>query len=149
MKIRELKNGDYESLVSLLKQLGYGNNDAESLSERYKVFKDHEGVVFVVENAAKKVVGFAAITIMPLIHFDGFLARIAGICIDEKARSGGIGAELIKYIENYSVEKGCVLLEVTTNLVREKAHQFYLNNGFVETHKRYNKKPEMRILNLT
>jgi GNAT superfamily N-acetyltransferase len=148
MKIRELSSDDYQSMVSLLKQLGYGDNDAESLSKRYAVFKNHEGIVFVVEDVAKKVVGFAAITVMPLIHCDGFLARIAGICIDEKYRSAGIGADLLKFIENYSVEKGCVLLEVTTNLVREKAHQFYLNNGFVETHKRYNKKPKTRPLDL-
>jgi len=139
MKIRELNKNDHDCVVRLLKQLGYGDNDAVSLS------KKHEGIVFVVEDDAKDVVGFAAITIMPLIHCDGFLARIAGICIEEKQRSGGIGAALIKYIENYCVEKECVLLEVTTNLVREKAHQFYLNNGFVETHKRYNKKPEKRL----
>jgi N-acetylglutamate synthase-like GNAT family acetyltransferase len=145
MKIRELSKNDYSSVVRLLKQLGYGDNNATSLSERYAIFKKHKGIVFVVEDELKNVVGFAAITIMPLIHCDGLLARIAGICIDEKQRSGGIGAELIKYIENYCIEKECVLLEVTTNLVREKAHQFYLNNGFVETHKRYNKKPERRL----
>jgi ribosomal protein S18 acetylase RimI-like enzyme len=144
MKIRELGKNDYDSLTGLLKQLGYGDNDAISLSKRYAIFKKHEGIVFVVENDVKKVIGFAAITIMPLIHCDGFLARIAGICIDEKSRSAGIGAELMMFIENYCVEKRCVLLEVATNLVRVKAHQFYLNNGFVETHKRYNKKPEAR-----
>jgi len=147
MKIRELGKKDYQSLAGLLKQLGYGDNDALSLVSRYAIFKKQGGIVFVVEDDAKKVIGFAAIAIMPLIHCDGFLARIAGICIDENSRSAGIGAELIKHIENYCVQKECVLLEVTTNLVREKAHQFYLNNGFVETHKRYNKKPEARILN--
>ena len=107
MKIRELNKDDYNSLVSLLKQLGYGDNDAVSLSERYRVFKKHEGIVFVVEDNGGKVIGFAAIALMPLIHCDGFLARIAGICIDEKSRSAGIGTELIKFIENYCVQKLC------------------------------------------
>ncbi len=145
MKIRELRENDYTSLVILLKRLGYGDNDAESLSERYVVFKKLDGIVFVVKTDIKNVLAFAAVTITPMIHCDGFLARIAGICIKEKERSGGIGASLIKYIENYCVETECVLLEVTAKLEREKAHQFYLNNGFVETHKRYNKKPEKRL----
>jgi GNAT superfamily N-acetyltransferase len=87
------------------------------------------------------VIGFVAITIMPLIHCDGLLARIAAICVDEKSRSAGIGKELIRFIEKKCSEKNCVLLEVTTKLIREKAHQFYLKNGFVETHKRFNKIP--------
>lgn len=141
MNIRKLRKKDYETVVALLGQLGYYDNDVASLAKRYSLFKKNKGIVFVVEGDKKEAIGFAAITIMPLIHCDGFLARIAGICIDERSRSIGIGAELIKFIEGYCRRKKCVLLEVTTKLEREGAHRFYLKNDFVETHKRFNKKP--------
>ena len=144
IKIREVQESDYGTLVLLLKQLGYGGNDVVSVANRVALIKAHDGVTFVVEDDGANVVGFAALTFMPLMHCDGLLARIAAICVDENTRSAGVGGALVRFIENYSVERGCVILEVTTNLVRLKAHQFYLNNGFVETHKRYNKKLEAK-----
>jgi hypothetical protein len=54
MIIRELAENDFESMVMLLGQLGYGDNNVQSLSERYVVFKKHEGIVFVVEDDEKK-----------------------------------------------------------------------------------------------
>ena len=142
IKIREVQERDYGTLVVLLKQLGYGGNDVVSVANRVALIKAHGGVIFVVEDDGANVVGFAALTFMPLMHCDGLLARIAAICVDESTRSAGVGGALIRFIENYSMQKGCVILEVTTNLVRLKAHQFYMNNGFAETHKRYSKKLE-------
>jgi GNAT superfamily N-acetyltransferase len=148
IRIRRLIKNDYKTLVDLLAQLGYEDNTIVSLSKRYSLFRRNNGIIFIAEDESRRVVGFAAVAIIPMIQCDGFLARITNICIDEKRRSAGIGAGLIKYIENYCVQKKCVLLEVTTNLKRKKAHEFYLNNGFEETHKRYNKKPQYRPLTL-
>jgi len=141
VRFRQLKTKDYPAVVGLLQQLGYQDNTVPLFSRRCRIIKKHNGIIFVAENDAKAVIGFAALALLPMVHCDGFLARILDFCIDENERSTGIGTSFVHFIESYCVQKDCVSLEVTTRLVRQRAHQFYLFNGFLETHKHYNKPP--------
>jgi len=58
---------------------------------------------------------------------------ITGLVVREDARSLGVGKRLCTEIEEWSQEKGIVLIRVTSRMTRERAHQFYLREGFVQT----------------
>jgi PhnO protein len=137
-QIRPIEEKDYAAVVELLAELDYPDNTVASFTKRYASYTQHEGVAFVYEKG-DEVIGFIAFARFPLIHCDGFAARITALCVKQQHRSAGIGKELIQYVEAFARNRDCVVLEVTTKLTRLQAHKFYLQNGFKETHKRYNK----------
>jgi N-acetylglutamate synthase-like GNAT family acetyltransferase len=138
-QIRVAEKRDYAAIVELLAQLDYPDNTVASFEKRYTSYIEHEGVAFVYEKD-EEVIGFIAFARFPLFHCDGCAGRITALCVKDKYRSVGIGKALIQFIEEFARNCECVVLEVTTKLTRLQTHKFYLQNGFEETHKRYNKK---------
>lgn len=138
-QIRAVEKKDYAAVVELLAQLDYPDNTVASFAKRYASYTEHEGIAFVYEKE-EEVLGFIAFARFPLFHCDGFAGRITALCVKETHRSAGIGKLLIAFVEDVARNSDCVLLEVTTKLARLQTHRFYEQNGFEETHKRYNKK---------
>ncbi|MDI3321236.1 GNAT family N-acetyltransferase [Pinibacter soli] len=139
VRIRAVEEKDYGAVVELLAELDYPDNSVASFAKRYASYSEHEGIAFVYEKH-DEVIGFIAFARFPLFHCDGFAGRITALCVKQNHRSAGIGRELIQFIEELARNTGCAVLEVTTKLSRLQTHKFYLQNGFMETHKRYNKK---------
>ena len=53
-----------------------------------------------------------------------------GLVVDEKRRSAGAGAKLLRAAERWAKSKGCKNMSVRSNVIRERAHAFYLRNGY-------------------
>jgi ribosomal protein S18 acetylase RimI-like enzyme len=51
-----------------------------------------------------------------------------------KFRGQGIGSKMFDYAINRAKEKGCVMVQLTTDKQRPEAIKFYENIGFVATH---------------
>lgn len=49
-------------------------------------------------------------------------------------RGKGIGAQLLQYVIERAKEKGCYLVQLTTDKQRPGAIRFYESLGFVTTH---------------
>jgi ribosomal protein S18 acetylase RimI-like enzyme len=138
-QIRQVEEKDYAAVVELLDQLGYPDSTVASFAKRYPSYAEHGGIAFVYEKE-EAILGFISFARFPLIHCDGFAGRITALCVKENYRSAGIGKALVRFIEELARNSECIVLEVTTKLTRLQAHKFYLQNGFEETHKRYNKR---------
>jgi GNAT superfamily N-acetyltransferase len=52
------------------------------------------------------------------------------LVVDERARGAGVGRELVASAEAWAVARGCRRLTVATRITRERAHRFYLREGF-------------------
>jgi GNAT superfamily N-acetyltransferase len=50
--------------------------------------------------------------------------------VDEKRRSAGTGRKLLQVAERWAAERGCKSVSVRSNVIRERAHEFYLRNGY-------------------
>jgi GNAT superfamily N-acetyltransferase len=50
--------------------------------------------------------------------------------VSEKQRSNGAGAQLLEAAERWARRKRCVNMSVRSNIVRERAHAFYLRHGY-------------------
>jgi GNAT superfamily N-acetyltransferase len=50
--------------------------------------------------------------------------------VDEKQRSQGAGAQLLETAERWAKTKGCKSMSVRSNIIRKRAHAFYLRNGY-------------------
>jgi GNAT superfamily N-acetyltransferase len=57
-------------------------------------------------------------------------AQVMGLVVDEAARSGGIGRELLRSAEAWAAGRGCRRMLVGTRVTRERAHRFYQREGY-------------------
>ncbi len=89
----------------------------------------------VVACLGGEVVGVLQITFTPgLTYQGGWRATIEGVRIDEKVRSGGLGRSMIERAVQRARERGCHLVQLTTDKTRPDAKQFYESLGFVPSH---------------
>ena len=135
MIIRQGLLADSPSINKLLTQLGYPQQGDESV-EAIKSY-NLEGYHLLVGEIDTVVVGFASLHWFDMFHMRGKMGRITAICVIEEQRSLGIGRELLLAAEEFLKLKGCVKVEVTTNLKRILTHEFYLKNGYIIDSKRF------------
>ncbi len=74
-----------------------------------------------------------------MLHVEGESARITVLVVDPAARREGIAATLVNRAREWAA--ACPVLEVTTGLQREDAHEFYRALGFVPSALRFKHGP--------
>jgi len=77
---------------------------------------------------------------MVTVHRDAPVGRISVMIVAQAHRGRGIGAMLIAEAEKRLAALGCKILEVTSNVRRERAHQFYEKLGYERTSYRFMKR---------
>ncbi|MEQ9171822.1 MAG: GNAT family N-acetyltransferase [Rhodospirillales bacterium] len=72
----------------------------------------------------------------PARRFDGLLRRapIEGVRVAPGARSGGLGRAMFEHAIGLAREKGCRMVQLTTDRTRPEALAFYESLGFVHSH---------------
>ncbi|MBT2488739.1 GNAT family N-acetyltransferase [Streptomyces sp. ISL-96] len=61
-------------------------------------------------------------------------ALIEAVRVRADRRGGGLGRELIKHAVERARERGCALVQLTSNKRRTEAHRFYASLGFERSH---------------
>lgn len=86
-----------------------------------------------VENGA--VVGCFQLTFLPGLGRHGsWRAQIESVRVDSSRRGWGLGARMMAWAIDLARERGCVLVQLTTDKRRHDAHRFYRRLGFEATH---------------
>jgi ribosomal protein S18 acetylase RimI-like enzyme len=81
------------------------------------------------------VVGCLQLTCLPgLLLKGGWRAQIEGVRVDSRLRGRRIGERMILAAVELAREKGCILMQLTTNKKRTDAQRFYRRLGFVNSH---------------
>ena len=81
------------------------------------------------------VVGVLQLTFMPSITYQGgWRAQIEGVRVDARERSHGLGRALFQWAIARARERGCHLVQLTTDKTRPDARRFYEGLGFVASH---------------
>lgn len=89
----------------------------------------------VVACRGDEVIGVQQITFIPYItHQGGWRATIEGVRTSSSERGKGLGSELIRYGIQRAKDRGCHLVQLTTDKKREDALRFYESLGFTATH---------------
>jgi ribosomal protein S18 acetylase RimI-like enzyme len=139
---RRAERADVEHIVRLL-----ASDPLGAKRERYELplppsyFAAFDAVAadpnneLVVACLGGEVVGVLQITFTPgLTYQGGWRATIEGVRIDEKVRSGGLGRSMIERAVQRARERGCHLVQLTTDKSRPEAKRFYESLGFVASH---------------
>ena len=140
MEIRELNQGDLESLIKLYEQLD-GKNSGFAVDDARGIWKNEiEGNQSIkyfgaVENG--KVVSTCFCAIIPnLTRLGGAIGFIENVVTDKDFRKQGLGKKVMEKAIEFAREKNCYKVILESGAWRTEAHQFYRNLGFDDTAKK-------------
>jgi GNAT superfamily N-acetyltransferase len=129
LRIRLAKVGDAARLADLSGQLGYPATPAQ-IRQRFRAIRPvSQNAVFVAEAKDGGVVGWLHVSKQALLESE-IRAEVNGFVVAEGHRSLGAGARLIAAAEVWARKHGCKYMSVRSNVIRERAHQFYERNGY-------------------
>jgi len=139
-KIRRARLQDAARIAELSGQLGYPASRAEIAQRMKRMRPAAQHAIFVAETG-KKIMGWLHVSVTPVLEI-ALCAEVNGLVIDENERSQGAGARLLTAAERWAETKGCESMSVRSNVIRERAHGFYLRNGYehYKTQKAFRKK---------
>jgi GNAT superfamily N-acetyltransferase len=128
VKIRRARLSDAARLAELSGQLGYPASRAEIVQRMKRMRPAALHAIFVAESESG-VSGWLHVSVTPLLEV-ALRAEVNGLVVDENMRSLGAGAKLLAAAEQWAAARGCGSMSVRSNMVRERAHAFYLRNGY-------------------
>jgi GNAT superfamily N-acetyltransferase len=127
--VRRARLMDAERIAELSGQLGYPATTKEMKARLREVIKDKAAACFVTESREGRVSGWIHVSSTSLLEVER-RAEVNGLVVDERARSHGAGALLLRAAEKWARGKKCKSMSVRSNVLRERAHGFYLRNGY-------------------
>lgn len=136
LTVREAKPKDGEAIAKLLTELGYETSAADVRRRLAALRKAGEPPLVADKGGA---VGILSWHVTPVLHRPRPVGRITMLTVAEAERGAGIGAALVEAAEARLRERGCGLVEVTSNRKRLRAHAFYEKIGFERTSYRFAK----------
>lgn len=129
--IRAAARTDAEALARLSGELGYPA-DTLAIGRRLgEIAAHHAGAVLVAVDAQGGVCGFAHARPERSVITDPFI-DLAALVVAETARGAGVGKALLAAVEAWARQQAFTTIRVRSSVVRERAHQFYLREGYVE-----------------
>jgi GNAT superfamily N-acetyltransferase len=138
--LREARRDEVALIVEMLldDELGSTREDASDLTPYLKGFDaieaDPLNTQYVWEEGGK-IVGCLQLTLLPGIAQKGmWRAQIEGVRIAGSQRGTGVGGRMIRAVLEVARERGCAVLQLTTNKVRKDAQRFYEQLGFEKSH---------------
>jgi ribosomal protein S18 acetylase RimI-like enzyme len=137
LTIRELAASDLPQVAPLLAELGYPV-DEQTLRERFTQFTAQGENAIVAERDAQ-IIGLLTLHVTPVLHRPGSVGRITTLVVAGSAQDQGVGRALMNEAEGMLWTRGCVLIEVTSNIKRSAAHAFYEKLGYEKTSYRFGK----------
>jgi ribosomal protein S18 acetylase RimI-like enzyme len=129
LRVRRMRGEDSARLAELSGQLGYPSSTKQMKARLREVLKDRDGACFVAESPVDGLIGWVHVSTTPLVEVER-RAEVNGLVVDEKVRSRGAGALLLLAAEKWAGGKRCRSMSVRSNVLRERAHGFYLRNGY-------------------
>jgi ribosomal protein S18 acetylase RimI-like enzyme len=107
----------------------------DSYIKAFQAISSDQNNELVVACQGDEIVGVQQITFTPYItHQGGWRATIEGVRTTSSTRSKGIGTGLITWAINRAKERGCHLVQLTSDKERLDALRFYERLGFKATH---------------
>lgn len=109
--------------------LGYDYDFEKQKKKIEAVLNDHKQVIFVADNS-EKVIGYIHLVNYDVIYADNF-KNCLGLAVDNEYKRQGVGSALLNKGEKWARDHGAVGIRLCSGMEREKAHDFYLSQGYI------------------
>lgn len=133
---------DVSIIVRLLADDTLGSQrekSSDTISDKYikafeRIAADHNQELTVVEMDGEIVATFQLSFIQYLTYEGGIRAQVEAVRTSSAHRGQGIGSKVFDYIIERAKQKGCHMVQLTSDKKRTDAIRFYESKGFVSTH---------------
>lgn len=125
--VRQALATDSRRIAMLAGQLGY-EVPIEHVERQLRRMND-ERTIFVAVVPRAGVVGWIAVALREAIA-DSDRADIEGLVVEDEYRGNGIGRLLVDAAEEWARRRNCTSMRLVSNVVRERAHDFYRRLGY-------------------
>lgn len=141
--LRRARPGDVPAIVDLLAadQLGVtrdGVQTDDDMRAYQRAFEQIDGDaahVLIVAESEDLVVGTMQLSYLPGLARHGALrAQIEAVRVHQAYRSRGLGKAMMAWAISQARQRGCALVQLTTDKSRTDAHRFYERLGFAASH---------------
>lgn len=145
LDVRRAQGADLPAIIALLADdvLGSGREDASlplrrAYLDAFAAIGQDANQLLAVAVAGGEVVGTMQISFIPgLSRLGAWRGQIEGVRIRQDHRGGGLGQAMFDWAIERCRERGCALVQLTTDRTRPDAHRFYERLGFQATHLGY------------
>jgi len=140
MIIREAVRADLDAILALLVDDVLGKNrDYPVVDEQYEAafaaIDSDSRTQLIVGDEDGEVVACMQITYIPgLGRHGGERSHVEAVRVRGDRRGTGLGGELMIWAIGQARERGCSLVELTSDKRRPDAHRFYARLGFTASH---------------
>ena len=139
LTMRPAATADLPAILRLLADDPLGKNRETAVETPYALAfaaiaadPNHEMVVAELD---RRVVGCFQLSFIPGLSRRGaWRAQIESVRIDSALRGRGAGRAMMEWAIARARERGCALVQLTTDKRRPDAHRFYARLGFVASH---------------
>ncbi|MDQ2972822.1 MAG: GNAT family N-acetyltransferase [Rhodanobacteraceae bacterium] len=130
-RIREAVADDAATLAGLSTQLGYPA-DAAAIAVRLRdIAENGAGAVLIAEFGDGGIAGWAHVLPQRRLEHDPNV-ELAGLIVGKNRRGAGVDAALLRAVEAWARGNGYTDIVVRSNVIRARAHRFYLREGYAE-----------------
>ncbi|HET9898539.1 MAG TPA: GNAT family N-acetyltransferase [Streptosporangiaceae bacterium] len=140
MIIREADRADLPAIIGLLADDVLGKaRDFAVVDEAYEtafaaISEDSRNFLFVADDDGE-VVACMQLTYLPGLGRHGAeRCQLEAVRVKSDRRGRGIGSELTAWAIEHARQRGCGLVQLTSDKSRTDAHRFYARHGFIASH---------------
>lgn len=132
--------GDLGALLALIADDTLGKNrelDAANPSylKAFEAISADPNQQLLVAELDGRTIGMAQLSFIPGLGRGGaWRCNVEAVRIASDVRGQGFGAQLMRACEARARERGCSLLQLTSDASRVDAHRFYRGLGYVDSH---------------
>ncbi|MFZ5552667.1 MAG: GNAT family N-acetyltransferase [Bacteroidota bacterium] len=132
--IRKAVASDAGEIHRLTQELEQTSVPVEIFTEVFFTNLGNKSIFYFVSEENGVITGFVSLHIQVLLHHWGRVAEIQELVVHPGFRNRETGKRLLETAVQTARDQHCELIELAANIRREKAHAFYLKNGFFKTH---------------
>jgi GNAT superfamily N-acetyltransferase len=141
--LRRAKADDLPAIVNLIAadQLGATRDgvttagDLAAYQRAFAVIDSDPAHILMVGESGPDIVATMQLSFIPGLARRGALrAQIEAVRVHEAYRSRGLGAAILAWAIDEARQRGCALVQLTTDKSRTGAHRFYERLGFIASH---------------
>jgi len=143
LRFRRAVRGDLPAIVAMLADDPIGakrENFVLPLPNAYgdafdAIDRDPNNELVVADAGDGRAIGVLQLTFIPYLTYQGgWRALIEGVRVAADHRSSGVGRRLFQWALQRARDRGCHVVQLTSDKARPDAIRFYESLGFVATH---------------
>ena len=140
---RRARESDLPAIIAMLADDALGRSRevvSDPVDERYRaafaaIVADENQLLAVAVNADDQPVGCLQLTFIPGLSRSGmWRGQIESVRITETERGTGLGTRFIKWAIGVCRDRGCKLVQLTSDKSRADSIRFYERLGFMASH---------------